>query len=550
MFRADSYKNYRAVLIMVGIPLLATGVQWLLWPFVQPFSWFIYWPAISLCIIYGNFKQGILAILVASLCAWWFFVPQQFSWIAHNPFSYITAFIFVSVNISVSYIYNRLKSQRDISEQQLSSANNTNALLLDSLADGVFVAQDHKFVFSNQAFPSMLGYTPAEFVNKSFGDVIAPEFLGLWTARFLQRISGGDQPERFYEIQFVHKNGHYLWIELRASLTKFHDLPAVLGIVRDITQRKEQDKKLYLADMVFQKTQEGIAITDAQRRILLTNPAFSVISEYSAEELQGLDIRTLYAEDVNDAVMRDKQLALKNLGVWHGALWKRRKSGEMYREWVVINAIYNDGGEIIQYIDISLDISRMDHVETQMEYLAHHDALTDLPNRLLLRSRLEHTLELAKRNREKCAVMFLDLDSFKSINDTYGHGAGDEVLKIVSQRMKSRIRDTDTLARLAGDEFVIILSAVRRKNDISAVAKALVESMASPCVLSDGTAISTGVSVGISIYPDDGAQPDVLLERADQALYKAKHGGRGRWKYFHDDKEAAITSQKNQSLLH
>ena len=199
-------------------------------------------------------------------------------------------------------------------------------------------------------------------------------------------------------------------------------MPAVLGIVRDITQRKKQERKLHLADMVFQKTQEGIAITDAQRNILLSNPAFSVITEYNAEELLGVDIRSLYAEDKNSAVIREKQQSLKDAGLWQGALWKRRKSGEVYREWVVINAIYNEAGEIVQYIDISLDVSRIDHVETHMEYLAHHDALTDLPNRLLLHSRLEHTLELAKRNNEKCALMFMDLDSFKSINDTYGHG--------------------------------------------------------------------------------------------------------------------------------
>jgi diguanylate cyclase (GGDEF)-like protein/PAS domain S-box-containing protein len=328
-------------------------------------------------------------------------------------------------------------------------------------------------------------------------------------------------------------------------------LPAVLGIVRDITQRKKQERKLHLADMVFQKTQEGIAITDAQRNILLSNPAFSVITEYNAEELLGVDIRSLYAEDKNSAVIREKQQSLKDAGLWQGALWKRRKSGEVYREWVVINAIYNEAGEIVQYIDISLDVSRIDHVETHMEYLAHHDALTDLPNRLLLHSRLEHTLELAKRNNEKCALMFMDLDSFKFINDTYGHAAGDEMLKIVSQRMKAKVRDTDTLARLAGDEFVIILSAVHHKNDITAMAKAIVDNMSEPCTLSDGTIIKTGVSIGISIYPDDGLQADVLLDFGDKALYRAKKDGRGRWKFFNeDDNDLKNVKRGHTDLIH
>lgn len=471
--------------------------------------------------------------------------------IAHDPFAYIAWFIFVSVNISVSYIYNRLKQQRETSEQQLSSVNASHALLLDSLVDGVFVAQNHRFVFTNPAFPAMLGYSPSEFINKPFRKVLAPEFLKLWTSRFEQRVSGGQQPERCYEVQFIHKEGHYLWIELRTGLSSYNGAHAVLGIVRDITQRKKQERKLHLADMVFQKTQEGIAITDVQRRILLANPAFSVITEYSADELTGIDIRSLYAEDKNSPVIREKQKSLQENGVWNGALWKRRKSGEMYREWVVINAIYNDAGEIVQYIDISLDISRMEHVETHMEYLAHHDALTDLPNRLLLLSRLEHTLELAKRNNEKCALMFMDLDSFKSINDTYGHAAGDEVLKIVSQRMKARIRDTDTLARFAGDEFVIILSAVHHKNDITAVAKALVESMSEPCTLSNGTIIKTGVSIGISVYPDDGLQSAVLLELGDKALYRAKHDGRGRWKFFNDEENDLKNVKRGRAdLIH
>jgi diguanylate cyclase (GGDEF)-like protein/PAS domain S-box-containing protein len=551
MFGADSHKNYRAILVTAGIPLFATAAQWLLWPLIKPFSWFIYWPTISICILIGNFKQGIWAILLCSLCAWWFFVPEPLSWVKNSPIAYVTCLIFVVVNIAGSYIYNRLKKQSEISEQKLVNINNTHALLLDSLVDGVFVAQGHKFVFANRAFPAMLGYSQSEFVNKPFSYVIAPEFLALWTSRFEQRISGGVQPERCYEVQFVHKNGHYLWIELRAGLSSYHGLPAVLGIVRDITQRKKQERKLHLADMVFQKTQEGIAITDAQRNILLSNPAFSVITEYNAEELLGVDIRSLYAEDKNSAVIREKQQSLKDAGLWQGALWKRRKSGEVYREWVVINAIYNEAGEIVQYIDISLDVSRIDHVETHMEYLAHHDALTDLPNRLLLHSRLEHTLELAKRNNEKCALMFMDLDSFKFINDTYGHAAGDEMLKIVSQRMKAKVRDTDTLARLAGDEFVIILSAVHHKNDITAMAKAIVDNMSEPCTLSDGTIIKTGVSIGISIYPDDGLQADVLLDFGDKALYRAKKDGRGRWKFFNEgDNDLKNLKRGHTDLIH
>ncbi len=534
MFWQNSQIKYRGLLISVTFPLIATAIQWSLWAYITPFSWFLYWPAICLCILYCNFTEGILAILLASACAWWFFVPDPLNWGNKNYLSHAALLIFLSVNITASYLLNRLRKQGQTSEQKLFKAEDTYHFLLNSLVDGVFVAQDHKFVLCNPALPSMLGYPTLEFVNMPFEKVVAPPYLEVWTSRFDQRISGVLQPEKCYEAQFIHKNGNYLWIELRANLTAFHEQPAVLGIVRDITHRKLEEKKLYLADAVFQNTQEGIVVTNLQRDILLTNPAFSTISEYSAEELLGTNVHRLYVQDKNGEALIEKKQLLEKSGTWQGALWKRRKSGDVYREWVVINTIYNETGEPIQYVDISIDISRIKHIETYMEYLAHHDALTGLPNRLLLHSRLEHTLELAKRKNEKCAIMYLDLDGFKSINDIHGHAVGDEVLKIISQRMKVRVRDTDTLARLSGDEFVIILHTIKTQHDAVDVAESIVEAMSAPCALSNGTIITTGVSIGISLFPDDGVHAPWLLNLADQALYKAKHSGRARWHFSHD----------------
>ncbi|HSI44202.1 MAG TPA: diguanylate cyclase [Methylotenera sp.] len=534
MLRGNTQYQYRAFLITVGFPLGATAVQWFLWPFIKPFSWFIYWPAICLCILCTSFAEGVFAILLASFCAWWFFVPTPLSWIKQSSFSYISLLIFISANVLASHFYNRTKKSRQRSETSLSRVNTTYQQLLESLADGVFVAQDYKFVFFNHAMPTMLGYTSLEFTHISFEKVVAPAYLDLWKLRFEQRIEG-EAPERCYEVQFIHKEGHYVWIELRANRTLYFDRMAVLGIVRDISLRKKHQEKLHLADAVFQNTQEGIVITDLQRNIVLSNPAFSTITEYSAEELSGAHLHFLYAQDKNQLAMAEKQQSLDEAGSWQGALWKRRKSGDVYREWVVVSTIRNEQGMPLQYIDISLDISKMKHVETHMEYLAQHDALTDLPNRLLLHSRLNHTLERAKRKNEKCAVMFMDIDKFKVINDTYGHAAGDEVLKIAASRMKARIRDTDTLARLSGDEFVLVLDAINSIEAAAEVAKAIVEALNVPCELADGTIIQTGISIGISIFPDDGTHAAWLLNLADKALYTAKNGGRGMWRFYKND---------------
>jgi len=536
MLRGNSHDYYRVFFITVGLPLCATVIQWYLWPVIKPFSWFVYWPAIYLCILYSSFAEGVFAILLASLCAWWFFVPTPLSWVKQGSLSYVSLLIFISVNVLASHLYNRTKKSRERSRARLYKANDTYQQLLESMVDGVFVAQDYKFVFCNPALPAMLGYTALEFTDMPFHNVVAPSYLDIWKSRFEQRIEGKIIPERCYEVQFIHKEGHYLWVELRANLTKIYDRPAVLGILRDISLRKKQQEKLDLADAVFQNTQEGIAITDLARNILLTNPAFSTITEYSAEELMGAHMHFLYAQDKNDEALAEKNKSLQESGTWQGALWKRRKSGDIYREWAVISTIRNEQGEPVQYIDISLDISKMKHVETHMEYLAQHDALTGLPNRLLLNSRLEHTLERAHRNNEKCAVMFMDIDRFKNINDTFGHAAGDEVLKIVSQRMKARIRDTDTLARLSGDEFVTVLDGDISNDAATELAKAMIEALEIPCVLPNGIVIKTSISIGISIFPDDGTQAARLLNLADMALYVAKNEGRGKWCFFQSDK--------------
>lgn len=541
MLRGIFQQHHRANLIMVALPLTATAVQWFLWPFIKPFSWFIYWPTVYICILYTSFEEGIFAILLASFCAWWFFVPMPLSWVKQSSLSYVALLMFISVNVLASHFHNRQKKLREHSEANFNKANDTYQQLLDSLVDGVFVAQNYKFVFFNPAFPAMLGYAPLEFASMPFEKVIAQDFLELWKLRFEQRVKGGVMPERCYEVQLIHKDGHFVWIELRANLTKYYDSPAVLGIVRDITQTKKQREKLHLADAVFQNTQEGIAVTDLQRNILLSNPAFSMITEYEADELQGTNIHFMHAEDKNIVALAEMQKSLESYGTWQGALWKRRKSGDICREWVVISTIRDEQGKPLQYIDISLDISKMKHVETHMEYLAQHDALTGLPNRILLHSRLEHTLERAIRIKGKCAIMFIDIDRFKTINDTYGHAAGDEVLKIVSQRMKARIRDTDTLARLSGDEFIIVLDAISNKDAVAEVAKAIVEASESPCKLPNGTIINTSVSIGISIFPDDGTKAAWLLNLADKALYTAKNGGRSRW-HFYEEKESPIIS--------
>lgn len=518
----------RSALIALGIPLLATAVQWSLWGSIYPSSWFLYWPSVFFCIYLGTFKEGVVAIILAAACAWWFFVPEQFTVIKQNYVTYAALVIFVSINTLACYLYALMKRSKARLDAKLGKVNATHNLLLTSLDDGIFIAQDYKFVFCNPALPRLLGYSAAEFIDSPFYKVVAPEYLSIWTERFEQRITGASRPISNYEVKFQHRDGHYVWIELRANVAAYRDKPAVMGVARDITARKKQEEQLHLATAIFQNAQEGIAVTNLERKILVTNPAFNLITEYGAEDLIGQSIDFLYVEDKNKEALQQMEQALKVTGAWQGEVWKRRKGGDVYREWLAVSTIRNNDGEPFQLIDISLDVSRMHHVETYLEHLSQHDSLTDLPNRSLLHMRLNHSISIAKRDSKICAVLFLDLDRFKPINDEYGHAAGDELLIEVAKRMRSRMRDVDTVARLGGDEFVVVIGSIDSSIDALNIAEELIAGIESPVTLASGIQVSVGASVGVSLFPNHADNAAVLLEKADIALYEAKRAGRAR----------------------
>ncbi|MEK9824714.1 MAG: PAS domain S-box protein [Methylotenera sp.] len=297
----NALRIVRSFGVMILLPLLATAIQWTFWDSINPSSWFLFWPTAALCIFLGGLSEGLLAIALCAVSVWWFFVPEPFTWVKHHAASYVAMAIFISLNTFACFINAYLKRARLIADNNLEKVNATHSLLLNSLQEGVFIAQDYKFVFSNPALPALLGYTDQDFIDMPFHKVVAPEFLSVWTERFQKRISGRDNPESYYEAQFIHKTGHYIWIELRANVAKYEDKAAVLGIVRDVTARKKQDDQLRLAKAVFQNAQEGIAVTDLDRKILATNPAFNLITEYGAEELIGQPIDFLHVPDKNQA---------------------------------------------------------------------------------------------------------------------------------------------------------------------------------------------------------------------------------------------------------
>jgi diguanylate cyclase (GGDEF)-like protein/PAS domain S-box-containing protein len=312
------------------------------------------------------------------------------------------------------------------------------------------------------------------------------------------------------------------------------EIGGIMIIVDDVTPRKRAEQRARLAHAVFESMQEGLFITDLAGRMVAVNPAFRAIMEYNDAELIGQHLRMLRSGR-HDASFYDS--IWKNVrvrGNWRGEVWNRRKSGEISPQWVGISAVRDEEGEPQYYVGVCADIGRMENAMSHLQYLAHHDPLTGLANRSLLALRLRHTIERARRDGGRCAVLYLDLDGFKQVNDRLGHEAGDDLLRRVARRMSRRLRDIDTLARLGGDEFVLVLEQLSEDTNAEEVARSIIARLTRWFRLRNGNKISVGVSIGISVYPGDGEDAETLLRQADLALYRAKSAGRGTMRFAHE----------------
>lgn len=288
---------------------------------------------------------------------------------------------------------------------------------------------------------------------------------------------------------------------------------------------------LRLAAKAFESTFEGILVTDADYVIESVNPAFTRITGYTSADVIGRT-PSLLASGRHDAEFyRQMYRALDTAGYWQGEICNRRKNGEVYVEWLTINAVRDGDDRITNYVAVFTDFTTRKAAEEQMRFLAQHDALTGLSNRSLLRDRLVRAIPHAHRNGRKLAVIFLDLNDFKIINDTLGHEAGDHTLKAVAQRLIGCVRAEDTVARLGGDEFILLLEELGSAADAVPVVDKIVEAIGQPIGF-DGRELRVSTSVGISIYPDHGTEPDELVRHADAAMYQAKADGSSAYRYF------------------
>jgi len=325
------------------------------------------------------------------------------------------------------------------------------------------------------------------------------------------------------------------------GLIGYHDMltgaeQMYLDDLREALEQRDQAlaksrRTLQLAERVIESSFEGIMVTDKDVCIEFVNPAFTQLTGYTAEEVIGRSPDLLSSGRHDSEFYRRMWNSLETHGYWRGEIWNRRKTGELYLELLTITAITDDDGNTTHYAGLFTDITQNRRNEEQIRQLAYYDALTGVPNRRLLEDRLEHAIRHAHRKEMLLAVMFMDLDRFKEVNDTLGHAVGDDLLLQFTTRVKDCLREDDTLARLGGDEFIVLLPEMERLSDVFAVADRLIEANKRPYQI-NGNQINVGSSIGISLYPEDGTTVQELINGADIAMYRAKREGRNRYKLF------------------
>jgi len=438
----------------------------------------------------------------------------------------------------------------------LSLTGTVQGVVLVVLDHTELIATQHRIRESQEQLASIMAYSVAavsvkdaagcyEFVNRRFEElmgVASEDVLGktdqqIFAADIADQFRGKDldtmrSSKPMHGVDVFALNGRDLYLES----VRFPILDHA-GVVRsictesnDISLRRHAEEKLRLAAKVFDHAGEAIAILDKQGCVISINQAFRTITGFVESDIQGHEALTLLSELQLPSTIQTIRDQLTTSGAWQGEVISRRKNGEPFPQWLTVNAVMDEQGALQNYVLMFSDITAIKNSQERIEFIATHDELTGLPNRGLLTDRLRHALAQAKRKQERIAVLFIDLDNFKNVNDTLGHDIGDMLLVQAAQRLQGCVRSSDTLARLGGDEFVAVLSDIEL-TEITTIAARVVDYLSASFPI-QGHNLFVSASIGISVYPSDGDDSVTLLKNADTAMYRAKERGRNQYQYF------------------
>ncbi len=424
--------------------------------------------------------------------------------------------------------------QRDLA-RRLQSSEQRIRRILDTTQEGFCMTEleQERVVQANPAFARMLGGRIEDIVGRSLYDFVDKDNRAILVEQSGRRALG---EQSVYEMTLTRLDGAQ--IPCQFSATPSHDEEGVrrgaFALVSDLSARLAHEIYVRQVIAMVESTAEGVMQVDLSGRIRSVNPAFSEVTGYSEAESLGQSPAFLKSGRHSEVFYRGMWQELSDNGQWRGEIWNRRKNGEVYPEWLTINAVRNAAGTVQSYVGVFSDISNIKHSEAELERLAHYDPLTNLPNRTLLHAQLAHALDRSARHKEKVAVMVLDLDGFKTVNDSLGHPAGDLLLQSISARLLALLRREDLVARLGGDEFAVIIEDVGHGNNPGLIAEKIIQAVAEPLEL-NGHGARVTASVGIAIFPDDGRDTTSLLQAADMAMYASKQAGRNTSRFHHPE---------------
>jgi len=402
-------------------------------------------------------------------------------------------------------------SERKHNEVRIEGLLAEQSAILDNVMFGVMFVRHQRVVSANRRCEELFGYTSGQLA----GDASLAGTHYVTGERQCRRADGS--------MFWCLVSGH--------AIDPLRPQEGSIWVFADVTERKLTEEKLRLSATVIEHIADGVMVIDLNDRIVAINPAFTRITGYSESEAVGQDA-TITRSLRHDVVFYQRMRSdLAESGFWRGEIWKRRKNGELYLEWRTVSAVRDNTGAVTHHAAVFSDITKLKESQDKLDHLAHHDPLTALPNRLLFYDRLQHALLRAARDGEQLAILFIDLDRFKNVNDTLGHHVGDELLKQVAGALAAQLREGDTLARLGGDEFIVLLEDIDGVAGAGNVATKLVAMFEQPFMISGHELFVTG-SVGISMYPNDAADLNMLIRNADVAMYQAKARGRNGHQFY------------------
>ncbi|HEX8601204.1 MAG TPA: EAL domain-containing protein [Pseudoduganella sp.] len=421
--------------------------------------------------------------------------------------------------------------ERKDNEMRIEALLAEQGAILDNVMFGVMFVRHRTIMSVNRRCEELFGYESGELVGKSTAIVFPTSFE--FEAAGVRQYPTLGQGEYFSEErQYRRRDGSMLWCLVSGcAIDQNRANDGSIWVYADITPRREAEEKLRLSATVLEHIADGVAVVDRNGRIVAVNPAFTQITGYEAAEALGRDLGLTRSGRHDDTFHEQLWAGLVESGAWQGELWAVRKNGEQFLQALTLTAVRDAHGATTHYAGVFSDITLVKENAEKLDHLAHHDSLTELPNRLLFNDRLQHALDRAHRSHEQLALLFIDLDRFKNVNDTLGHHIGDELLKQVAAMLSDRLRDGDTLARLGGDEFVVLLEGIGGEYSATLVAEKLVALFEQPFVVA-GHELFVTCSIGISLYPHDATDLNMLIRNADVAMYQAKARGRNGYRFY------------------